>query len=51
VALTSQAQAQLSVVNWSGILAEAVLVTLPVVLAFAVLQRHLIPGSATAGFR
>jgi ABC-type glycerol-3-phosphate transport system permease component len=51
VALTSQAQAQFSVVNWSGILAEAVLVTLPVVLAFAVLQRHLIPGSATAGFR
>jgi ABC-type glycerol-3-phosphate transport system permease component len=51
VALTAQAQAQFSVVNWSGLLAEGVLVTLPVVLAFAVLQRHLVQGVASTGLR
>ena len=51
VALTTQAQAQFSIVNWSGILAEGVLVTLPVVLAFAALQRHFVPGNATSGLR
>jgi len=51
VALTAQAQAQFSVVNWSGLLAEGVLVTLPIVLAFTVLQRHLVQGVATTGLR
>ena len=51
VALTTQAQAQFSVVNWSGLLAEGVLVTLPVVVAFALLQRHFIQGVATTGLR
>jgi multiple sugar transport system permease protein len=51
VALTAQAQAQFSIVNWSGILAEGVLVTLPVVLAFAALQRHFVPGNAMSGLR
>jgi ABC-type glycerol-3-phosphate transport system permease component len=51
VALTAQAQAQFSVVNWSGLLAEGVLVTLPVILAFTVLQRHLVQGVASTGLR
>ena len=52
VALALQAQAQFSVVNWSGLLAEGVLVTLPVVLAFALLQRTFVQGvqgAASAG--
>jgi ABC-type glycerol-3-phosphate transport system permease component len=51
VSLTTQAQAQFASVNWSGILAEAVLVTIPIVVAFAVLQRHFVPGNATSGLR
>jgi multiple sugar transport system permease protein len=51
VALTAQAQAQFSIVNWSGILAEGVLVTIPVAVAFAALQRHFVPGTATTGLR
>ena len=51
VSLTTQAQAQFASVNWPGILAEAVLVTIPVVAAFALLQRHFLPGNATSGLR
>lgn len=51
VALNTQAQAQFSVVNWAGLLAEGVLITLPILLMFAFLQRYLVQGIATVGLK
>jgi ABC-type glycerol-3-phosphate transport system permease component len=51
IALNAQAQAQFASVNWGGVLAEGVLITLPVVLIFGVLQHYLVGSLASAGLR
>lgn len=51
VALNSAAQAQFSIINWAGLLAEGVLITLPILIMFAFLQRYLIQGLAAGAIK
>jgi multiple sugar transport system permease protein len=51
VALNTQAQKQFAVVDWSVILAQGLLVTLPILILFAFFQRYLIQGLASGSIK